>query len=192
MHWLLNPGLAFNELVLGQRLAKRMLIDESSDKPLQERSYVPCPHCGALNDGMLWSKKNGFGHWYGLMCPECEQIIPCMWNFTSRVLLAITFPIWFLPARALKPRWKNWQRQRMGRALVTPHKTPGTLQWLLIGTFGFGGFMWLLMSVLPHLLNKATAESMWLGLAFWLPGGFLWALAMMVFGLRKGKRSTGY
>ena len=44
IHWILNPGLAFNELILGQRIPKITLIDKTSDAPLMERQYVPCPH----------------------------------------------------------------------------------------------------------------------------------------------------
>ncbi len=31
LHWIINPGLAFNELILGQRIPKITLIDKTSD-----------------------------------------------------------------------------------------------------------------------------------------------------------------
>ena len=62
LHWILNPGLTFNELILGQRLPKVMLIDKKGDAPLMERQYVPCS--------------------------ECNGRIPGLWNLTSLVLLA--------------------------------------------------------------------------------------------------------
>lgn len=40
LHWILNPGLAFNELVLGQRLPKVILIDKESKKPLMEENGI--------------------------------------------------------------------------------------------------------------------------------------------------------
>lgn len=45
LHYILNPGLAINELILGQRVPKITPEDKSSEKPRVERSYVPCPHC---------------------------------------------------------------------------------------------------------------------------------------------------
>lgn len=93
LHWVLNPGLAFNEVILGQRIPKITLIDKTSDAPLIERQYVPCHHCGTIHNGLIWAKKGAFKNWFGLLCPECEKIIPCIWNITSLVLLALTFPI---------------------------------------------------------------------------------------------------
>ena len=72
----LNPAIMFKELILGQRLPKVTLIDEKSDRPFFERCYIPCPHCETLNDSRLWAKWNGFGNWFGLVCPSCHQIIP--------------------------------------------------------------------------------------------------------------------
>ena len=66
VHWILNPGLAFNELILGQRMPKVTLIDKTSDVPLMEKQYIPCPHCGAIHNGLIWSKKNAFGNWFGI------------------------------------------------------------------------------------------------------------------------------
>ena len=95
LHWVLNPGLMFNELILGQRQPKVSLIDKESDKSLLERCYIPCPHCETLNDNRLWGKRNTFGHWFGLVCPSCHQVIPCLWNIFSLAVLAITFPLWY-------------------------------------------------------------------------------------------------
>lgn len=54
LHWVLNPGLCINEVLLGQRVPKVTLIDKTSDAPLVERSYVECPHCQTLHNGQLW------------------------------------------------------------------------------------------------------------------------------------------
>ena len=37
-HWIINPGVAVNELILGQRVPKVMLIDKKSPRPLMERT----------------------------------------------------------------------------------------------------------------------------------------------------------
>src|ERR1041385_1795941 len=109
LQWVINPGLAFNELFLGQRLPKVTLVEKHSDKPLVERTYVPCPHCTAMHDGRLWGKGNAFGHWFGYVCPACGENIPCLWNVISLLLLLIAFPIWYLPARLLRPRWIEFE-----------------------------------------------------------------------------------
>jgi len=73
LNWVLNPGLAVNELLLGQRLPRVMLIDKTSDKPFVERTFVPCPHCGVIHDGRLWGKASAFGRWFGVVCPACGE-----------------------------------------------------------------------------------------------------------------------
>lgn len=41
LHWILNPGLAINELILGQRVPKVSLEDKSVDKPeLKEHLFL--------------------------------------------------------------------------------------------------------------------------------------------------------
>ncbi len=83
VHWIINPAVAVNELILGQRLPKITLIDKTSDAPLLERQYIPCSECNTLHDARLWSKGNAFGHWFGYVCPSCGEKIPCLWNITS-------------------------------------------------------------------------------------------------------------
>ena len=53
LHYILNPGLVFNELVMKQRLLQVMLEDKTSDKPRMERCYVPSLHCNKLHDGEI-------------------------------------------------------------------------------------------------------------------------------------------
>jgi len=114
LHYILNPGLAFNELILGQRIPKVSLEDKTSDKPFLERSYVPCPHCETLHDGRTWSTQNGtaFKNWFGLYCPNCGEIIPCLMNLTTRLVLTITFPVWGWFKNSLKQRWLEKQPGR--------------------------------------------------------------------------------
>ena len=155
-HWVLNPGLAFNELLLGQRIPKVMLIDRTSDQPLILRTYVPCPHCGTLHSGLLWGKGNAFGHWYGYLCPTCDKIIPCLRNWTSLLILIVTYPLWILPSLLLKHRWLSYERVRLNKNPAKPLVTVKAIQninWIFRGVIVWGGLMWLVMSVIPFLFN---------------------------------------
>jgi hypothetical protein len=83
LHWIINPGLAFNELVLGQTIPKVMLIEKEGERPLFQRSLIPCPHCNTLHSGLKWTAKNktAFKNWFGIYCDHCSGIIPVQRNF---------------------------------------------------------------------------------------------------------------
>ncbi len=194
LFWVLCPALIFNELIFGQRLPKVMLIDKESDKPLMERTYVPCPHCETLNDQRLWAKWNGFGHWFGFVCPSCHQVIPCLWNIFSLAILAVTFPLWYFPARFFRRRWLEIEKKRLAKVLERPLIQVKFMHWLLIGTFGLGGFMWLVNEVAPQIwevLNGGEWDliMMFVALLIWLATGFAWGLIMRFFMNRKGKKT---
>lgn len=191
LHWILNPGMVFCELILGLRTPKVILIDKESDKPLLERSYVPCPHCEALNDARLWGKGNAFGHWFGLVCPSCHQIIPCLWNIFSFAILAITFPLWYFPARFFRQRWLENEKGRLTNVLERPMIQAKSINWLLRGIFIFGGLMWLMNGVLPQMWQVLNGKewdliATFLALPIWLMSGFAWGLAMRFWMNRKG------
>ena len=149
--WVLNPAGIFCELILGQRLPKVTLIDKESDKPQAERCYVPCPHCETLNDRRLWAKGNdgiGSGHWFGLVCPSCHQIIPCLWNIFSLAILTVTFPLWYFPVRFFRHRWLEKEKERLTKGLERPLiQAKSMINWLLIGAFYWGGSMWVLSTI---------------------------------------------
>ena len=197
-HWVLNPGLAFNELILGQRIPKVMLIDRTSDQPLGLRTYVPCPHCGTLHSGLLWGRGNAFGHWYGYICPTCDKIIPCLRNWTSKVILIITYPLWFLPARLLRPRWLAYEKVRLNRNLTKPLDVPSTTRIYkrsFLGGICWGAFMWVAMCLVPFLYTYWTSTAhvvnigpLVYGLPLWLGGGLAWGLSMSLFTSKKGKK----
>ncbi len=177
LHWIINPVMMFNELLLGQRLPKVMLIDKMSDAPLMERTYIPCPHCNTLNDGRIWAKKNAFGNWFGYLCPNCYRVIPCLWNVSSLFVLAITSPCWYWFRPYLKKKWlknkKAYLLQNADRRLPEAKTTP----WLKVGII-FGLLMFCFMVVPLILLGNLTiseilvqaAISLGSGLAF---GGFI-------------------
>lgn len=99
LHWILNPVVAINELVLGQRVPRLMYICKACKLPYIERQYIPCPSCHAVTDGRTWScrYRYGFGNWLGLVCPACGRRIPCLWNLTSLLVLWVTCPLWIVP-----------------------------------------------------------------------------------------------
>lgn len=191
LHYVLNPGLMFNELILGQRLPKVRLIDKKSDKPLLERTYIPCPHCDTLNDARLWSKGNTFGHWFGYLCPNCNQTIPCLWNIFSLVILTITFPIWYLFARSFRNKWLIVEKTRLSKIQERPLRQAKSINWILRGTFLFGGFMWFILEMLPQLWsilngNPWDLTSLITQLFHWFIIGFIWGVIMHVWMHKKG------
>jgi hypothetical protein len=201
-HWLLNPILAFNELIMGQRIPVVMLLDKTSKEPRYLRTYVPCPHCGSIHRSMLWGKGNALGHWYGCLCPNCDQIIPCLRNWTSRAILTITYPLWILPSRMLKPRWLAHEKVRLNRVLAKPPvviKPAQLYKRALLGGIVWGLLMWLAMDLIPFL-HKAWADTsptinigpLVYGLPILLVLGLVWGLLMggfmQFFILRKGKK----
>ena len=192
LHWVLNPVIMFQELIFGQRLPKVTLIDKKSDKPLLERSYIPCPHCETLNDSRLWAKGNGFGHWFGFVCPSCHQIIPCLWNIFSLAILAITLPLWYFPAQFFRRRWLEKEKERLAKVLERPliqTKSINLLLSLLMGVFGSVP-TWAIAEVLEVLYygGEWDLKTMLESLPFYLLGGFVSGSVMHVELLEKEKK----
>jgi hypothetical protein len=82
-HWILNPGLAFNELVLGQRVPKTTKICRNCGA-----QGTDCPHCHRAVDLMTWSGVDGFGNWSGLRCPHCGNDLPTLANAVAWIVRA--------------------------------------------------------------------------------------------------------
>lgn len=187
-HWIINPGIAVNELLLGQRVPKVMLIDKESSKPLMERTYVPCPHCETVHESAVWSHKNKnvFKNWYGLYCPSCGDIIPCLSNVLSIVMRAITYPLWFWKKEDMKARWMEKQRLKSENldTTVVAHKE---VNWVKMGV-KFGGIMFILMTVFFKVVQytddpqgDTVLEHVW-DVPFLLTSLVLWALGGLAFG----------
>jgi hypothetical protein len=177
LHWILNPGLAFNELILGQRIPKVTLIDQTSDAPLMERQSIPCPHCNALNDSRLWSKGNTFGHWFGLVCPECHGKIPCLWNVTSLIILALTFPIWIWIKIFGEAKWLEWEKRRLSEVIISGLPEAANINWLKMG-ITYGVIMFCIMTLPKILQNKITPDNIVFQAALWLFCGLAFGLVM--------------
>src|SRR5262249_22824105 len=112
LHRILNPGLAFNEVVLGQRVPAMLFFCRECPVPLTDRQYVFCPGCRAFHGGVIWSRACGFANWLGLVCPDCGEPIPSLWNLTSRLVLHVTLPLWWPLRRHYEGRYLAWARQR--------------------------------------------------------------------------------
>lgn len=194
LHYILNPGIAVNEIFFGQRVPKISLEDTTSDKPMIERSYVPCPHCNEIHDGRTWSINNGtaFKNWFGLYCRNCGGVIPCLTNLTTFIVLAITFPIWGWFKNGFKQRWLDKQPARFEEITIepSPHPFEGR-NWIKTGLF-WGFFMFLLISIgLPYLLNTSiTLSSLLMGAVLWTIGGLAFGYFMKRYFERIGEHSS--
>lgn len=192
LHWVINPGLAFNELILGQRIPKVSLICQSCQLPLLERQYVPCPSCGTIHDSRLWAGKKGFGNWLGLVCPTCSKRIPCLWNALSFILLCVSAPIWYLPYRLYfrdKPVFRPVQPQ----AVSLPNFKK--VVWWKMGLL-YGLFMWLITSLVPAIFTYGKIGSLpvvtvVIGVGIWLLAGMAFGFFMYIFLSRKSKPRNG-
>jgi len=81
LHWLLNPGLAINELLLGQRIPRNMQRCRQC-----ETWYVDCASCQISIDTARWSRREAFFRWGGLTCPDCAGPIPSQRNALAWIL----------------------------------------------------------------------------------------------------------
>ncbi|MYF99388.1 hypothetical protein F4212_09680 [Candidatus Poribacteria bacterium] len=192
LFWVLFPVFIFNELILGQRRPKVSLIDKKSDKPWLERIRIPCPHCETLNDSRIWANRNALGHWFGLVCPNCHQIIPCLWNIFSLAILTVTYPLWYFPAKVCRPRWLEKEKERLENALKRPLIQAKNINWLLRCTFGVGGFTWMMLGVIPQVRNVLNGEEwdlilLFVSLPIYLGSGLLTGLLIRLWMNRTGK-----
>lgn len=190
LHWILNPGLAVNEVVLGQRIPRLMLRDPAQPyMSFDTTGFVPCPHCGAVHSVQLWDR-NRFGNWFGLVCPDCEGVIPCLWNLTSRVLLVLFFPIVWLVRRAvrtelLKTQLASVRAQRAALAKGVPppaRRTPGF--WAL--AIAFGGAMVIGVSLADATQGDLSGRKLLINLVVYSAAGL--AFGAMMTWLERARR----
>ncbi len=196
LHWIINPGLVINELILGQTIPKVMLIEREGKKPFYQRSLVPCPHCGTMHSGLKWSSQNktAFKNWFGYYCDNCKEIIPVQRNLTSLIILILTFPIWGWFRKTLKQNWLAKQPYRYKNInLEIPEKKNSTKNWLKSGLF-FGLFMYVSMIIIFPLIKgeEITQRNLLIGLPFWLIGGLGWGYMMKRWMSKKGKENKAH
>jgi hypothetical protein len=185
LHWIINPALAFNELVLGQRIPKITLIDKISVKPLMERTLVPCPHCGTLHDGRIWSLQNKtvFKNWFGYYCPQCGEIIPCLWNLTSLLILSLTFPLWFWFRHRLKARWLAMQKKRFANVEIKKMEWKDT-PWLKNG-LAWGISVFIILTLIE--IKDFSWLKLYIGVPLWLIAGLGYGYTMKIIMGKKRK-----
>lgn len=190
LHWVLNPGLVFNELVLGQRIPRLTLIDTQSEAPMADRQYIPCPHCQAMNPASVYSKAP-MGNYAGLVCPECGEEIPTVKNALTWLLLMASWPLWAPFKRYMAPDMLAKQRAKL------LHQTPAaaqsrsqtTVSGLLLGVI-FGllmGLFFFVKSMLDGGGFGAALTSSAIGGAF---AGVFFGVTMKLFLTRTGRRAA--
>lgn len=192
LHWMINPGLVINELILGQTIPKVMLIEREGDKPFYQRSLIPCPHCGTLHSGLKWSNQNktAFKNWYGLYCDNCGEIIPPQRNLTSLLILIITFPIWGWFRKSLRENWLKKQPERYKNLnLELLEKENTTKKWLKFGLL-WGLFMFVFSIVINPLISNVqiTQKMILLNILIWFIGGLGFGYIMKIWMNIKGKK----
>lgn len=192
LHWIINPGLVINELILGQTIPKVMLIEREGKKPFYKRSFIPCPHCGELHSGLKYSAQNktALKNWFGFYCDNCKAIIPVQRNLTSLILLAITFPIWGWFMKSMKQNWLKKQPERFKNInLETPEEKNTTKNWLKMGLF-WGLFMYVAMTfIFPFIgQEEITRMSMLIGIPIWLTAGLSFGYFMKIWMNKKGNK----
>ncbi len=176
LHWIVNPGLAFNELVLGQRIPKVVLVEKDSKKPLSEKTFIPCPYCNILHSGTKWTTQNktAFKNWFGYYCDNCEQIIPCVMNLTSYLILGITLPFWYFFKDSWKAKWLATQKSKFSQPMFL---TAPKVKWWKAG-FNYGASMFVVMAIFNYLiLGKEVFFDIF------LIGIILYTIAGILFGL---------
>ena len=187
LHWIINPGLAFNELALGQRIPKVMLIEKNSNKRLGEKSFVPCPHCETLHTGLKWTPQNktAFRNWFGYYCDNCGGIIPCLTNLTSCIILVLTFPVWFWFKNKLKAKWLEAQKVKFSKPLNLSYPE-SKKQWWLAGLI-WGFFMYVSMSIIYPFISKGcvTKIELLIGIPTWTIGGLVFGYTIYAINKRK-------
>ena len=196
--WILSPGQAVNELLLGQRVAAQYYECLYCDLPRIRRTYSHCRNCAYTFIPGVAKKSDGFGHWFGLFCPNCEAEIPTLQNLTAWLLIWLTFPLWFFPVRRYGPAWRAREiaRQKLGYLPVGDPRLMKPINYWLMGV-GFGGFIFIFMMIMFSYLFYLRVEEPFrpsffhlsaVTLLISLLGGSVFALLMKFSLERKNRR----
>ena len=189
--YLMNPGMAIIEF-LGVGSPKRIHLEIDSNKTIEESAYILCPHCSYLHPGSTWSKKNKtvFKNWFGLYCHKCSGIIPCLRNYTSQLILWLTYPLWFWWVDRWKRNWLQKQPERYAN-INTEYIGYKKSNWWKAGAI-WGLLMYMVMTPLTPLITNQPfrIEFALISIQVYAFGGLLFGLGMKLMMLKKsGKRS---
>ncbi|MEO1039496.1 MAG: hypothetical protein AAFX09_08110 [Pseudomonadota bacterium] len=176
VHWVVNPGLAINELIFGQRIPKVTLVERNPDKALNDRQFAPCPSCGAINDGRVYGA-SAFGNYAGLACIECGEKIPTLKNALTWLLLMVTWPVWKPLERRYGPAMLARQHERLKavQAEGLPEKTK--VSGLSMGLF-FGLAMGVFFFFQQFLFTGDPMRALTIALGSALACGLFFGLVM--------------
>ncbi len=187
VHYVLNPGLAFNELILGQRVPKLTLIDKQSTDIYANRQYIQCPHCQTLHSSRRWGKGNAFFHYDGLYCPECGVKIPTLLNVFSMILLVILFPVWKPLQLVLGERYRKWELSRLAKTEYAEHTPSKGVSGIKLGLF-FGGAMSLVFIAQNGLMAGLNKHTVFTGLIAGALAGLFFGASMKFILSRRGRK----
>ncbi|MEQ8406374.1 MAG: hypothetical protein RKE49_14855 [Oceanicaulis sp.] len=178
LHWRLNPALAVNELILGQRQPAVLWIERDASRPLLQRQYVPCPHCHALNHGMLY-KHVAFGAYAGLVCAACGEKIPTLKNALTWLVLIITWPIWKPLEGPVGGRLLARQRAKLAGADTAKAENAPPPSALRMGLL-FGGLMTPVFFAINFFSGAPLGYVAAIGAGSGVAAGVLFGVAMKI------------
>lgn len=191
IHWILNPGLVINELILGQRIPKQTLVI-SGGLPDPESSLIECKVCESLHPGTLWSGKAMFGHYNGIFCPTCEAKIPQLLNIFSIIILAITVPLW----KPVQMIYGERVKQR-SLAKLRDAKNAAAIEGVIRNSFvkmgmNFGLLMGVFYIVIFSMENGPSLGTIVKGVVAGAAAGVLFGIGMKLFAsaFNKGKKPS--
>ena len=187
IHWVLNPSLAFNELVFGQRIPREILIEQDVPGDLIARQHVQCPACGTLTS---WARYKAaglqFGLYRGIPCQACASEVPQLLNAVSWLVLT---PLRFLPGGTRRKQLMlARQAERLRTADPDEAEAPDGPPSFVRQGFAFG----LAMAVFFVISNVIGAErglaalerAVWSGAAAGALAGVLFGFGMWLVGRR--------
>ncbi|MFY0607014.1 MAG: hypothetical protein JXR10_09880 [Cyclobacteriaceae bacterium] len=190
IHFMLNPGMAFIELILGMRIPKIILIDKNSDEAFINRITYPCPHCETYHHGNTWSfpNKTIFKNWFGLYCRICGKIIPCVRNWTSGLILILTYPLWFWWINSWKQSWLSKQPARYSK-LIFERKAIKKYLWIKVGLL-FGFTMLITLFIPIYIRSNYRVNILLIGILYCVISGLFFGYAIKWWSERRPKNHS--
>ena len=118
------------------------------------------------------------------------EIIPCLRNAFSVIILAITYPIWGWFFKSSKAKWLEKQPKRFENMEVEQVTNPFEKKaWIKTG-LGWGAVMFVVMTfVFPYFDGQEiTRSGIVIGLIFWTIGGLMFGYTMKLIMNKKNKK----